>query len=397
MRGERLRLVVEGALVWVKTNTVDRGTHPVVWTTRMRWRLTRWCVLGALGCGIASPASAQALSPAVAARVEKLRNEFRALYQKSDPEAIERIRAAWKLSNDYVDLCNLAKTQFDLGRERDAAATLLRCLKMIPPPEVDRELADFRRAAERYMKLARAMLGVVEIEGNVAGAEVLVDGELVGVLPLEDPIFVDPGLRTVEVRAPGFTSDSKKVDARAGTSVRLKMQLAQLKPEVLAGSMSKGAPVAGEKAPLPPKAAAKGSPWMSAAAPKEEPSLRTRPLVTGIALTMFGTGVGIGGFVAAELADAEADTVERVLDAMGRGVPCSDAENWQFCEEYARGRGQTAPLTLLGVSGLAAAGVGGALIIYELVRASSQATKDSPRTAVLVTLRGSALTVTGSF
>jgi hypothetical protein len=112
---------------------------------------------------------------------------------------------------------------------------------------------------------------------------------------------------------------------------------------------------------------------------------------------MFGMGVGIGGFVAAELADAEADTVERVLDAMGRGVPCSDAENWQFCEEYARGRGQTAPLTLLGVSGLAAAGVGGALIIYELVRASSQATKDSPRTAVLVTLRGSALTVTGSF
>jgi hypothetical protein len=356
-------------------------------------------------CGIASPASAQALSPAVAARVAKLRSEARELFKKSDPKAIERTRAAWELSNDYVDLCNLGKMQFDLGRERDGAANLLTCLKMIPPPQVDREMADFRRAVERYVKLARALLGAVEVEANVAGAEVLVDGEMAGKLPMEDPIFVDPGLRTVEVRAPGFTSDIKKVDARAGTPVRLKMQLAELKPEVVPALKPDWAPVAEAQAPPSPQTAATGSPsplpipsqGMSAAAPNEEPSPMTGRFVFGIALSAVGLGFGFGGLVAARLAHEDAEAAERELDWTGLRDPCSTVRYRELCKEQGRSVDQITPLTILGVGGFVAAGVGGALVLHELVRASSHAAKNGPRAALLVTPRGSALTVTGSF
>jgi hypothetical protein len=353
-------------------------------------------LLGALGCGIAGSAWAAPVAPAVAARVEKLRKEATALYRKRDPEAIERLRAAWELSKNFVDLCNLGKFQFNLGLEKEGAATLERCLALIPPPEVDKESAVFRTGIERSLKLASALLGKLEIEANVPGAEVLIDGELVGKLPLDGPIFVDPGWRNVEVRAPSFKSDIKRFEARKGEPARLKMKLEKLQAEVVAASHPEEAPASGEQ----PPAEAKGRLRMAGAAPQqqEKRSLRTGPLVTGIALSVVGAAFGVGGIVVAKAAFEDADAAGRKLDVMGLADPCSAPMNRDLCKEYSRALDATVPFTALGIGGLAVLGIGGTIISMEITRAGSTNTKNnSPAPTFVVTPSGNGLIVGGSF
>jgi hypothetical protein len=350
----------------------------------MEWRLARWCLIGALGCGIAGPAAAKPLSPEVAARASELRKEAHALYKKIDPTAIERLRSAWELSRDVVDLCNLGKYQFDLGQERKGAGTLSRCLSMLPPPEVDKELAAIRRAVERYLKMADAMLGTLTIEGNVPGAEVLIDGEPAGKLPLEGPVFVDPGWRNVEVRAPGFNSDSQRVEAREGKPVNVKMQLARLKPE------------GGPRAELvePPSSAAEQGPA------EAEPSRAL--LKTGVVLSGIGAVAGIGGFVAAGVLNGDADALYgQALRDSRLDKPCTRPvyQYQSLCDEVVS-KGRTAKaFTAVGVGGVVVAAGGVVLILYDLLDHGSpkKKRKTSTSAAVVGIPGGGGLWVQGRF
>jgi hypothetical protein len=168
------------------------------------------------------------------------------------------------------------------------------------------------------------------------------------------------------------------------------MELEPLKPEVEPASKP-------ERARERKTTAGNGSPGVSTSVSPKTHSPRTGPLVAGIALSVVGTAVGIGGLVAAKAAHADADAAGRKLDAMGVKDPCSGSINRELCKEYSSSVGQIAPFAGLGIGGLAVAGVGGAVILYELFGASPPNAKNSPRVALLVTPRGSALTVTGSF
>lgn len=56
-----------------------------------------------------------------------------------------------------------------------------------------------------------AFAATLEVEGP-AGAELFVDGERVGVLPLAGPIAVEPGIRTLECRKPGHLVHTEAVN-----------------------------------------------------------------------------------------------------------------------------------------------------------------------------------------
>lgn len=74
-----------------------------------------------------------------------------------------------------------------------------------------------RRASRRQ--------GALRVEGTPAGAEVYVDGALAGVLPLEEPLPLDPGNHTVRVVSPGFTEFNEVVVIQRRQTERVAAQL----------------------------------------------------------------------------------------------------------------------------------------------------------------------------
>lgn len=82
--------------------------------------------------------------------------------------------------------------------------------------------------AQRSRRRRTAEPATLVIQSSVQGAEVLVDEEVVGVTPLEDPITLTPGSHTVRVRRPGYTEFTDVVTARAGQRIELPVDLMAL-------------------------------------------------------------------------------------------------------------------------------------------------------------------------
>jgi hypothetical protein len=107
-------------------------------------------------------------------------------------------------------LLNLAQSEVRSGHERDAAehfAAYLREATDSSPAE--------REAAEAGLATAKAAVGEINVTSAETGAEVYVDGTLVGTVPLPGPLYMDPGSHQVELRK-GPQSSTRSVTAKAG-------------------------------------------------------------------------------------------------------------------------------------------------------------------------------------
>jgi hypothetical protein len=87
-----------------------------------------------------------------------------------------------------------------LGEWVVAAIGLEQALRLDDDPWIVRRRAQL----EGSLDAVRAHVGSIEIESNVQGAEVFVDGVSFGRLPFESPLRVVAGALTLEVRAPGY-------------------------------------------------------------------------------------------------------------------------------------------------------------------------------------------------
>jgi hypothetical protein len=84
----------------------------------------------------------------------------------------------------------------DLRLYANAATHLDFCLRNIPPAESEATLKQFREA----FTATKAHVVQVSIKTNRNGAEVRIDGQVVGQTPLSDPVYVEPGPHQVEAR-----------------------------------------------------------------------------------------------------------------------------------------------------------------------------------------------------
>ncbi len=93
-----------------------------------------------------------------------------------------------------------------------------------------------RAALESSLEAASQHVGLVEVSGDDAGADVNVNGERVGQLPLAAPIRVQTGRAIVDVTLDGFRSFSADVTVQAGQTSRVSVHLVpNLAPDVFAG------------------------------------------------------------------------------------------------------------------------------------------------------------------
>ena len=280
-------------------------------------------------------------SPVAAAtdRARALHLEGAALFeQKKYDQAYVAFVAAWALKRHPQIAANLADCEVKLGKYRDAAEHFM---FMVRDPNGESQPEE-KQEAQRRLKEVQAKIGTLAITVNVGGAEVLLDGKPVGMSPLSEPVFVDPGSHTIEARKDGYSSSKATTIASAGSSSVLPLEL-------------------------------------QSSEPSEKKS--TGLLVGGTALTAVLLGSGIVFTVVSSGKASSADTLLNTLHTTGGPRPCVSGKLAADCATLASLNQGSDTFRNLAIVGYAAAGaVGIATLTYALLPAK----KEAPRVGVTV-------------
>jgi len=126
--------------------------------------------------------------------------------------ARERLLASFRSRPRPQIAAKLAQTEFELGYYREAAEHLTYYLQQKEPNASDRAMA-----AEMLAK-ATSKIGRLEVHVNEPGAEILVDGAVVGTSPLSTAVFVEPGKWIVEARKAGCVFKTVSVELLPGST-----------------------------------------------------------------------------------------------------------------------------------------------------------------------------------
>ncbi|WP_437328391.1 PEGA domain-containing protein [Sorangium sp. So ce381] len=196
--------------------------------------------------------------------------------------------AAWGLKPHYQIASNLGVACLRVGKPRDAAEYLTRYLREAPATKVQE-----RQRAEASLQEARAQVAAVTVEVAPGGAEVTVDGAIVGRAPLADPVFLDPGRHEVGAKLDGYVSQAQPVEATAGgtDAVVLELQRPPAPDVTRSGAEQSGLP-----APEVPRGGG-----------------RTAVLVTGGVATGVGAAAGVLFTVLANNRAGEAESLKTKL------------------------------------------------------------------------------------
>jgi tetratricopeptide (TPR) repeat protein len=116
--------------------------------------------------------------------------------------AVIEFERTYELVPNYRVLFNIGQVRIQLGDYARARLALERYLR-----EGDGELPPARlESVKGDLDMLEGRTATLKIQSSVVGAEVLVDGESVGVTPLPDPVLMNAGDHSIEVRKTGYRS-----------------------------------------------------------------------------------------------------------------------------------------------------------------------------------------------
>jgi hypothetical protein len=123
-------------------------------------------------------------------------------------EAVTEFERAYALWPDYRVLYNIGKVRATLGRSAESVAAFEGYLE-----KGGAELSDERKQEVRDAMAAQlAHVGALDVRVSADGAEVRVDGKLLGRSPLAAPVRLTEGKHTVEAILPGRPSQLREVE-----------------------------------------------------------------------------------------------------------------------------------------------------------------------------------------
>ncbi len=123
-------------------------------------------------------------------------------------------------------LRNLSISEIHSGHYVSAARHLKQLLSApgeLPP--------NVRQEATTRLAQAEAQIGQLGIEVDVAGADIRVDGTLVGRSPLEGNWYIEPGQHEVVISKPGYPAERRQVFALVGVVIPINVGLEALRRE----------------------------------------------------------------------------------------------------------------------------------------------------------------------
>jgi hypothetical protein len=121
---------------------------------------------------------------------------------------------AWKLKKTTDIAANLGQVEMELGKHRRAATFFSYAVKNAAPTDSQEARRDVKQRLEDVQKL----LGTVHLRVSRPGAKVLLNGELLGIAPLEEDVFAEPGTSTFTAKLAGYTDARAVVQVVKGSS-----------------------------------------------------------------------------------------------------------------------------------------------------------------------------------
>lgn len=180
-----------------------------------------WAGIAALALAVAFDGSVHAQESAAAAQASALIDEGVELRRRGDDEAaLPRFRAAFELTRSARARAQIALVEQALARWVDAEAHLLEALGSHEPWIEER-----RATLEQQLTVIRSHLSQVRLDGGVPGAEVRLNNRPVGALPMTLALWIEPGPVEVVVRADGYRTYRRTLDALTGQLVTLTIEL----------------------------------------------------------------------------------------------------------------------------------------------------------------------------
>jgi hypothetical protein len=135
--------------------------------------------------------------------------------------ALKRFQQAYATYPSPKILFNLAQTYRELGRKVAALDAYERFLRDTPA-NTRRKLV---RLARKRVQALKGQLGTLRVEVSSPGAAILIDGQEVGLSPMDVPQRVEPGRHVVVVRREGYLTATETVTVRAGKRVTRQIRL----------------------------------------------------------------------------------------------------------------------------------------------------------------------------
>ncbi|MEJ7732924.1 MAG: PEGA domain-containing protein [Polyangiaceae bacterium] len=256
------------------------------------------------------------------------------------PEAEAKYQASWDARKSFDTAGNLGNVELQVGQHREAAEHLGYALKNFPPSGTTEKRAFIEK---RYAE-ALALVSTLDITTNPDGATIYLDDKPIGKTPLVDAVYVEPGGHTVSAKLVGHKDDTKTVEGVKGERQKIFFALT-----------------------------AAGDTTVPELPPKSRP---VWPYVAFGGLAAAGLGVGITFMV---LSSGKGSKREDKLAELGGGNPCgAGTPHVNECSEIADLTGDESTFRAVGISGLAAGGVG---VIGFIAYAIASAGTSSPSPA----------------
>jgi hypothetical protein len=242
---ERSRLADGGGSGESGPQRRGRGRSPV----SERARRLACVVLSFLGGSGVAP-GAGGLIPAVAAGDHETLMREGVAYRRAgeDAAALKRFQQAYELSKTPRALAQIGLAEQALGRWAAADKHLRQAVEWRENEWIRKN----RRPIDEALAVVAGHVGQLEVQGTPAGAEVRVDGDVVGKLPLSRPITVTAGEVAVQVRAPGHLAIVRTANVASRTLTRETFDLQALGAAAGGEQAQAGATPADEMARPPP-------------------------------------------------------------------------------------------------------------------------------------------------
>ncbi|MFO0557920.1 MAG: PEGA domain-containing protein [Polyangiales bacterium] len=145
----------------------------------------------------------------------------------NDDEALAEFRRADQLAPSPRTKAQIALAEQALGQWVAAERDLRAALASAEDPWIQRN----REALNAALVQIAGRLGWLEVRSSAPGAELYINEERVAALPLSEPVRLPVGTASLEVRAPGYTSQRRSVEVTAGGRVREVFTLAAARNE----------------------------------------------------------------------------------------------------------------------------------------------------------------------
>lgn len=143
-------------------------------------------------------------------------------YKDGDLDAaLAEFDKAYETRQDFRVLYNIGQVQTE-RHDNAAAVKVLREYLRGGGNAID---AERRAAVEKTVKELSLRVGSVTVIANVTGAEVLVDGVSVALVPLVEPLAINAGVREIGVRKGTQLAPSRRITVAGGDTVRLEFFL----------------------------------------------------------------------------------------------------------------------------------------------------------------------------